>query len=158
MKQWEVLRLFCRAFCGEHKERGPVAQWRLGFRGATVQFEGEFKMNMKDNASPVAVHIKWLDALGKTVPFQPGSETLVSDNPDAVAVTGDAASGFKVGPGPNQSTPDSDPVTGAIATVTLTAAGLETDGVTPLSAVGSIVLLAGDAATGTVTFGDPPQP
>ncbi len=112
-------------------------------------------MNMKDSAAPVSVSVAWKDAKGKTAKVQAGSLTITSDNPDAVEVTGDEAGGFKVGPGPNTSTPDGDPTTGVIATVTITAAADADlgDGVTPVSAVGSIVLLAAGAVTGEITFG-----
>ena len=112
-------------------------------------------MNMKDNAAPVGVSVKWKDSLGKTAKTQ-GTPTFESDNPDAVAVVTDASGNTTVGPGPNVNTPDADE-NGVIATVQITATGDADlgDGVVPVTAVGSIILLAGDATTGEVTFAAP---
>ena len=111
-------------------------------------------MNLKDNAAPVGVSVKWKDALGKTAPVQ-GDVTFTSDNPDAVVVGTDADGKPTIGPGPNVGTPDADPVTGVIATVMITATADADlgEGVTPVNAVGSVILLAGDAVTGEITFG-----
>lgn len=110
-------------------------------------------MNLKDNAAPLLVGVQWRDAAGKLALVQPGSLQVTSDNPNAVQVTGDATSGFKVGPGPMDGI-DADAATGIIATVTILAtadADLGGD-ITQVNAAGAIVLVAGDAVVGEISF------
>ena len=111
-------------------------------------------MNMKDDATPIGVSVKWKDKHGHTAQVQ-GDTVFTSDNEDAVVVGVDENGKPTVGPGPMTATGEPDPVTGVIATVTITAmadADLG-EGTRVVSAVGAVVLIAGDAVTGEITFG-----
>ena len=111
-------------------------------------------MNMKDDAAPVGVSVKWTDKHGHPAKVQ-GDTVFTSDNDDAVAVTKDENGKTFVGPGVMALTGEPDPDTGVIATVTITATADADlgEGVRPVTAVGAVVLLAGDAATGEIVFG-----
>lgn len=82
--------------------------------------------------------------------------SLVSSDENLLTVAGDATAGFTVAPGPLTGVDaDANGVIGT-ATVTATADADLGDGVTNVAAVGSVVIVAGDAVLGNLSIGGQP--
>lgn len=146
-----IVRAFVRLFCDCPTAFPP--SWTLRAREFSISLNGEFSMNMKDDASPVSASVTWTDSRGKKAVVQAGSLTMESDNPNLVAVSGDEASGFTVAPGALDGVDaDENGVLGT-ATITATADADLGDGVKQVSAVGAVTIVAGDAAVGEIKFG-----
>jgi len=142
---YEALRDILKGIlCGCSKVIKPLAVVRLAFGAFAVTFTGDFHMFLPDDKSVTAT-LSYVDAKGNPALVE-GAPVWSTDRPDLVTVTA-AADGMSaviapVGPlGSAQISVDADADLGA--------------GVTTLTTLGSVEVIAGTAVAGVMNFGEP---
>lgn len=116
-------------------------------------------MNLKDDSKPVGISVaRWVDARSKTAKVDPNTPIAFTSSDENLVVIGVSAAGNPaILPGPLDGV-DADPDTGIIGApvlITATADADLGDGVQSVTAVGSVTVIAGSAATGEIVFGQP---
>lgn len=155
-----IRELVRRLLCGpvpEPDTAKPTLEWVLRFDAATVIFNGDFRMNMKDDSNPIGISVaNWLDSRGKKAKVDPNTPvTYTSSDENLVKITTNAAGDPAIAPGALDGVDADD--SGVIGTAVITASADADlgEGVKAVNAVGSVVVVAGDAAVGELTFGQP---
>lgn len=132
------------------------AVWTMQIDATVVTFTGEWKMNLKDDARPIAIGVgNWVDKRGKRAKVDPNVPvTFTSSDPNLVEITTNAAGLPAIKPGVLDGVDaNEDGVIGDPVVITAKADADLGDGTQEVTAVGSVIVTSGQAATGEIVFG-----